>query len=109
LRARLDVESYSPGPEPTYDDRIIAIAYECARERGTRRGWGSALRLERLGDGENEFRISRSALLRGDVGEEVGLNEKLFIPYSFLFNILYKFSIEYSSLLTFLGRVNRAT
>jgi hypothetical protein len=27
-RLFLDVEIYSPGPKPTYDDRIIAIAYE---------------------------------------------------------------------------------
>jgi len=24
----LDIETYSPGPRPTYDDRIIAIAYK---------------------------------------------------------------------------------
>ena len=27
-RLFLDVETYSPGPKPTYDDRIIAIAYK---------------------------------------------------------------------------------
>ena len=27
-RLFLDVETYSPGPRPTYDDRIIAIAYK---------------------------------------------------------------------------------
>jgi DNA polymerase elongation subunit (family B) len=27
-RIFLDVETYSPGPRPTYDDRIIAIAYK---------------------------------------------------------------------------------
>jgi len=32
-RLFLDVETYSPGPKPTYDDRIIAIAYR--QEDGT--------------------------------------------------------------------------
>ena len=27
-RLFLDIETYSPGPKPTYDDRIIAIAYK---------------------------------------------------------------------------------
>jgi DNA polymerase elongation subunit (family B) len=29
-RIFLDVETYSPGPKPAYDDRIIAIAYKPA-------------------------------------------------------------------------------
>jgi hypothetical protein len=63
---------------------IVARAAGVARHGGAlAEDGGRALRLERLGDGENEFRISRSALLRGDVGEEVGLNEKLFIPIRF--------------------------
>jgi len=27
-RLFFDIETYSPGPKPTYDDRIIAIAYK---------------------------------------------------------------------------------